>query len=172
MAATRAIAVASNTTTSCLLFKNPFLSKHTPYNTSLRFKNLRASSAAKRLFTCRAIYNPEVQIKEEGQPETLDYRVFFVDNTGRKVLSLTWLESCLVPQKNGGVYWTVIWRIVWLTRNVGKGWLIIVLNKIALCILNSTVLMSVCFSMKIYIEKGGIYAFDFRVFEFVDLQAS
>ncbi|KAG6710041.1 hypothetical protein I3842_06G162700 [Carya illinoinensis] len=85
MAATRAIAVASNTTASCLLFKNPFLSKHTPYNTSLRFKNLRASSPAKRLFTCRAIYNPEVQIKEEGQPETLDYRVFFVDNTGRKI---------------------------------------------------------------------------------------
>ncbi|XP_077217592.1 soluble inorganic pyrophosphatase 6, chloroplastic-like isoform X2 [Tasmannia lanceolata] len=39
----------------------------------------------RRLFTCRALYNPQVRIKEEGQPETLDYRVFFIDNSGKKV---------------------------------------------------------------------------------------
>lgn len=86
MAATRAIAVASNTTTAsatCLLFKKPFLSKQS----TLCFKNLKPASSlvSNRLFTCRAIYNPEVQIKEEGQPETLDYRVFFVENSGKKV---------------------------------------------------------------------------------------
>ncbi|KAL6555574.1 Soluble inorganic pyrophosphatase 6, chloroplastic [Orobanche hederae] len=32
----------------------------------------------------RCIYNPRVQIKEEGQSETLDYRVFFLDNSGKK----------------------------------------------------------------------------------------
>lgn len=87
MAATRAIGVASNTTAasaSCLLFKKPFLSKQS----SLCFKNLRPASSlvSKRLFTCRAIFNPEVQIKEEGQPQTLDYRLFFVDSSGKKVL--------------------------------------------------------------------------------------
>lgn len=88
MAATRAVAVAvaSNTTTAsatCMLFKKPFLSKQS----TLCFKNLKPASSlvSKRLFTCRAIYNPEVQIKEEGQPETLDYRVFFVGNSGKKV---------------------------------------------------------------------------------------
>jgi inorganic pyrophosphatase len=81
-AATRAIAVASNTTASCLLFKRPLLLKRS----SLCFKN---PSGAKRLFSCRAIYNPEaLQIKQEGQPETLDYRVFLVDNSSKKVLSL------------------------------------------------------------------------------------
>jgi hypothetical protein len=79
---TRAIAVASNTTASCLFFKRPLLLKRN----SLCFKNPRGAT---RLFTCRAIYNPEaLQIKEEGQPETLDYRVFFVDNSSKKVLSL------------------------------------------------------------------------------------
>ncbi|KAH7852296.1 hypothetical protein Vadar_022957 [Vaccinium darrowii] len=44
----------------------------------------------KRLFTCTALYKPDVQIKEEGLPETLDYRVFFVDNSDKKVsLSLS-----------------------------------------------------------------------------------
>ncbi|KAH7851246.1 hypothetical protein Vadar_008999 [Vaccinium darrowii] len=39
----------------------------------------------KRLFTCIALYKPDVQIKEEGLPETLDYRVFIVHNSGKKV---------------------------------------------------------------------------------------
>ncbi|CAI0393566.1 unnamed protein product [Linum tenue] len=43
------------------------------------------SAKGRRFYTCRAIYNPEVQIKGEGQPETLDYRVFFVDHSGKKV---------------------------------------------------------------------------------------
>uniref|UniRef100_A0A2N9J0Z1 inorganic diphosphatase n=1 Tax=Fagus sylvatica TaxID=28930 RepID=A0A2N9J0Z1_FAGSY len=102
MAATRAIGVASNTTAasaSCLLFKKPFLSKQS----SLCFKNLRPASSlvSKRLFTCRAIFNPEVQIiKEEGQPQTLDYRLFFVDSSGKKVSP--WHDIPL--QLGGGVF--------------------------------------------------------------------
>ncbi|KAL6580861.1 hypothetical protein OROMI_006784 [Orobanche minor] len=38
----------------------------------------------RRLFNCNAVYNPQVQIKEEGQFETLGYRVFFFNNSGRK----------------------------------------------------------------------------------------
>ncbi|KAL9251129.1 Soluble inorganic pyrophosphatase 6, chloroplastic-like protein, partial [Drosera capensis] len=38
----------------------------------------------RRLFSCRAVYNPElIQAKEEGKPESLDYRVFFLDNSGK-----------------------------------------------------------------------------------------
>ncbi|CAN6572906.1 unnamed protein product [Malus baccata var. baccata] len=43
------------------------------------------SSSSRRPFNCTAIYNPQVQIKEEGQPETLDYRLFFVDRSSQKV---------------------------------------------------------------------------------------
>ncbi|KAI4318765.1 hypothetical protein MLD38_032434 [Melastoma candidum] len=38
-----------------------------------------------RVFTCSAIHNPQVQVQEEGKPETLDYRVFLVDGSGKKV---------------------------------------------------------------------------------------
>ncbi|CAA6657619.1 unnamed protein product [Spirodela intermedia] len=34
---------------------------------------------------CRALYQPDIQIKEEGQPETLDYRAFFLDGSGKKI---------------------------------------------------------------------------------------
>lgn len=85
MAATRVMgmAAASNTTTS-LIFKrpSPFLIAKKSHSLSLTF-NLTLS---KRLFTCRAIYRPEeLRPKQEGQPETLDYRVFLVDNSGKKI---------------------------------------------------------------------------------------
>ncbi|KAG0497165.1 hypothetical protein HPP92_001856 [Vanilla planifolia] len=38
-----------------------------------------------RLFTCSAIHRTDVIVKEEGKPETLDYRVFFLDSSGKKV---------------------------------------------------------------------------------------
>nr|GMD07224.1 soluble inorganic pyrophosphatase 6, chloroplastic-like [Ipomoea batatas]GMD08788.1 soluble inorganic pyrophosphatase 6, chloroplastic-like [Ipomoea batatas] len=63
-----------------MLFKGPL---RRPNAFNLCFKNV--PSQKRRLYTCRAIYNPQVQIKEEGQPETLDYRVFFVDNSGKRV---------------------------------------------------------------------------------------
>ncbi|OVA06813.1 Inorganic pyrophosphatase [Macleaya cordata] len=47
--------------------------------------DLSFNRKSKRPFTCKSLYKPEVQIKQEGQPETLDYRVFFVDNSGKKV---------------------------------------------------------------------------------------
>ncbi|KAL0550384.1 hypothetical protein IC582_014894 [Cucumis melo] len=43
-------------------------------------------SLSKRLpFSCRALYLPEVKIKEEGQPETLHYHVFITDQSGKMV---------------------------------------------------------------------------------------
>ncbi|TKY71554.1 Soluble inorganic pyrophosphatase 6 [Spatholobus suberectus] len=78
MAATRAITIASNSTCS-LLAKKPFLG-----GTALSLNNLRFCRT-RRSYNCRAIYNPQVVVKEEGQPETLDYRVFFVEKSGKKV---------------------------------------------------------------------------------------
>uniref|UniRef100_A0A5B6ZBV6 inorganic diphosphatase n=1 Tax=Davidia involucrata TaxID=16924 RepID=A0A5B6ZBV6_DAVIN len=82
MAATRVIATvaSTNTITTSLLFKGPFRRSH---SLSLCFNNRLVSK--KRLFTCSALYKPDVQIKEEGQPDTLDYRLFFIDNSGKKV---------------------------------------------------------------------------------------
>lgn len=69
----------------------------TPYFFLLRPFSITSTSRALRLnpnlkgwprrrFTCRAVYNTEeVLIKEEGQPETLDYRVFLVNHSGKKV---------------------------------------------------------------------------------------
>ncbi|CAM8936581.1 unnamed protein product [Rhodiola kirilowii] len=45
----------------------------------------KLSQSSKRLYTCRALYVPQIKVKEEGQAETLDYRVFFVDKDGKKV---------------------------------------------------------------------------------------
>lgn len=78
MAATRAITIASNSTCT-LLSKKPFVG-----GTSLSLGNLKFCRT-RRSYTCRAIYNPQIVVKEEGQPETLDYRVFFVDKSGKKV---------------------------------------------------------------------------------------
>lgn len=86
MATARVLAVSN---TSCLLSKTTsFLAKQRPYRNNLCFTRRAAAvpSLSRRSLTCRAIYNPEVQIKEEGQPETLDYRVFFVDRSGQKVV--------------------------------------------------------------------------------------
>ena len=52
--------------------------------TALSLNNLKFCRT-RRSYTCRAIYNPLVVVKEEGQPETFDYRVFFVDKSGKKV---------------------------------------------------------------------------------------
>lgn len=84
--AAMAAAKAISQTTSCLLSKTPFALKHKSHITNLCFGTKRVAFPSKRLFSCRAIYNPQVQITEEGQPETLDYRVFFVNNSGKKVL--------------------------------------------------------------------------------------
>ncbi|KAK1309461.1 hypothetical protein QJS10_CPA09g00618 [Acorus calamus] len=38
--------------------------------------------------TCRALYKPDgLEIREEGQPETLDYRVFFLEPSAQKKVS-------------------------------------------------------------------------------------
>lgn len=94
MATARVMSAATTTTASCLLLKRPFfsLNKKAPYfNNNLRF-NTTTKRVSKRLFSCKSIYNPDVQIKEEGQPETLDYRVYFLDNSGKKVISFTSLK--------------------------------------------------------------------------------
>ncbi|KAK4491174.1 hypothetical protein RD792_001905 [Penstemon davidsonii] len=83
MAATRVIAIASAT----LLPKN-LLRRGNPQSLSLCFKTNRFLVQKRRLFTCNAINNPQYQTREEGQPETLDYRVFFLDNSGKKLMDV------------------------------------------------------------------------------------
>nr|DAD22437.1 TPA_asm: hypothetical protein HUJ06_023900 [Nelumbo nucifera] len=84
MAASRVIAAAGmlhhGSNVGCFLLKQPFSVKQRPLRRSFNI-----NGPPKRLFTCRALYKPEVQIKEEGHPETLDYRVFLVDSSGKKV---------------------------------------------------------------------------------------
>lgn len=88
MAATRVIAAAATTnatTTTSLVLKRPPLQQQ--LNRASNFLTLKFNrTLSKRLFTCRSIYRPEeIQLREEGKPETLDYRVFFLDNSGKKV---------------------------------------------------------------------------------------
>ncbi|XP_010444384.1 PREDICTED: soluble inorganic pyrophosphatase 6, chloroplastic [Camelina sativa] len=101
MAATRMLttaavaASAGQTTTSCLFTNRPFLLPTTtrkPYgfnglcfNNNKRSSSLVVNSSNKRPFSCNAIYNPQVQTIQEGQSESLDYRVFFQDASGKKV---------------------------------------------------------------------------------------
>ncbi|GFP86831.1 soluble inorganic pyrophosphatase 1 chloroplastic [Phtheirospermum japonicum] len=83
MAATRVIASASNAISGTLLSRSPLRAK--PQTLSFSLKNNRLLTQKRRLFNCSAIYNPQIQTQEEGQPETLDYRVFFLDNSGKKI---------------------------------------------------------------------------------------
>ncbi|KAK8942374.1 hypothetical protein KSP39_PZI009171 [Platanthera zijinensis] len=39
----------------------------------------------RRQFASTALYKPDFSVKEEGTKETLDYRVFFIDSSGKKV---------------------------------------------------------------------------------------
>ncbi|MBA0607741.1 hypothetical protein Godav_020006 [Gossypium davidsonii] len=64
-----------------MLLKTPFSLKRG--SKALSLNNGRRLS--KRLFSCNAIYNPQVRIKREGQPKTLNYRVFFEDASGKKI---------------------------------------------------------------------------------------
>ncbi|XP_075520793.1 soluble inorganic pyrophosphatase 6, chloroplastic [Primulina tabacum] len=83
MAAARVIASASGALNASLLSRVPL--KGNPQSLRLGFSNNRLPTLKRRLFTCNAVFNPQFQTKEEGQPETLDYRVFFVDNSGKKI---------------------------------------------------------------------------------------
>ncbi len=83
MATTRVIA-SSSRTTSFLFKTNPLTSLS--HKRGLFLKNNSNRFTSKRLFSLNAIYNPlQVQTKEDGQPETLDYRVFFHENSGKKI---------------------------------------------------------------------------------------
>ncbi|VVB18007.1 unnamed protein product [Arabis nemorensis] len=92
MAATRVMMISSaasaSQTTSSFFTKRPFLLPPTPkvrgFN-GLCFNKRALLVKSKRPFSCNAIYNPQVQTIEQGQSETLDYRVFFQDGSGKKV---------------------------------------------------------------------------------------
>ncbi|KAH0895573.1 LOW QUALITY PROTEIN: hypothetical protein HID58_045141 [Brassica napus] len=84
MAATRVMMTAAQTT-SCFLAKRAFLLPAKTSHGALCFNRRALALKSKRPFSCSAIYNPQVKVKEEGQPETLDYRVFFLDGSGKKV---------------------------------------------------------------------------------------
>ncbi|KAH7865238.1 hypothetical protein Vadar_004075 [Vaccinium darrowii] len=81
-AAGRVIATVASTTATTSLVSGGSLRRSQVL--SLCFNSNRLVPK-KRLFTCTALYKPDVQIKEEGLPQTLDYRVFFVDNSGKKI---------------------------------------------------------------------------------------
>ncbi|KAM7474796.1 hypothetical protein LguiB_022039 [Lonicera macranthoides] len=90
MAATRIMSSSSSTNilTSSSSSSSFFNTTHFPKSHPLRlcFTNRSGSLAKKRFFTCRALYKPQqVQTKEAGQPQSLDYRVYFLDNAGKKV---------------------------------------------------------------------------------------
>ncbi|CAL5379307.1 unnamed protein product [Camellia sinensis] len=89
---TRVIATAAatnatfTTTTTALLFKGTPLRRSQAFNLIFNNNNNNKKLVPKRrLFTCSALYKPEIHIQEEGQFETLDHRVFFLDNSGKKV---------------------------------------------------------------------------------------
>lgn len=103
MAATRAITIASNSTCT-LLRKKPFVG-----GTALSLNNLKFGRT-RRSYTCRAIYNPQIVVKEEGQPETLDYRVFFVDQSGKKVPFLLGQFGFYILLLNGN--WFLLWLLL------------------------------------------------------------
>ncbi|GAB4853376.1 Soluble inorganic pyrophosphatase 6, chloroplastic [Ancistrocladus abbreviatus] len=85
MATARVVAASATATskTTSLIFKRPLLRlKQESHSLTLNFNR----TLCKRVFTCRAIHKPEeIQVKEEGKPETLDHRVFFLDSSGQKI---------------------------------------------------------------------------------------
>ncbi|GAB2219369.1 hypothetical protein Droror1_Dr00007004 [Drosera rotundifolia] len=99
MAAARV--VTANTAAASLIFKPPsspspfWISAALSHHRNLGFDycfngkgkgRVVSVLSRRRLFSCRALYNPElIQVKEEGNPESLDYRVFFLDNSGKKI---------------------------------------------------------------------------------------
>ncbi|XP_058069554.1 soluble inorganic pyrophosphatase 6, chloroplastic [Magnolia sinica] len=85
MAATRVLAAAG--ALQAFNGNAPFIKQH-PFLFKQKALNLSKSTKPRNrfLFTCRSLLKPDsIQIKEEGQPETLDYRVFFVNGSGKKV---------------------------------------------------------------------------------------
>lgn len=62
---------------------------------TLRCDNGVSVLVSKRLFSCSAIHNPQLHVKEQGQPETLDYRVFFHDSSDKKVLHSVYVRLLL-----------------------------------------------------------------------------
>jgi len=90
MAATRVLtaATAVTQTTSCFLAKQAFTlpaKKSCGGFGGLCFSRRALVLKSKRPFSCSAIYNPQVKVQEEGPAESLDYRVFFLDGSGKKV---------------------------------------------------------------------------------------
>lgn len=56
------------------------------YSSAPKQRRPLASFSKRGIQTCTALYKTaDVITKEEGQRETLDYRVFFLDSSGKKV---------------------------------------------------------------------------------------
>ncbi|GMP85135.1 hypothetical protein CsSME_00038414 [Camellia sinensis var. sinensis] len=85
IAAAAATNATFTTTTTALLFKGTPLRRSQAFNLIFNNNNYNKLVPKRRLFTCSALYKPQIHIQEEGQFETLDYRVFFLDNSGKKV---------------------------------------------------------------------------------------
>jgi hypothetical protein len=98
--AARVVVAAGNhgrLTTPYFFLLRPFSVTSTSTSRALRL-NPNLKGWPRRRLTCRAVYNPEeVLIKEEGQPETLDYRVFLVNHSGKKVCFFFFLVFIIFP---------------------------------------------------------------------------
>lgn len=111
MAATRVI-VSANTTASSFLLKPHLLKPHQTLNLCFNLNknpNFLSLSSKKRLFSCKSLFKPEIITKEDGLPETLDYRVFFLEKSGKKVLSF-WVFFSLILL----CLWNFVIRVCWI----------------------------------------------------------
>ncbi|KAH9617229.1 hypothetical protein KSS87_020541 [Heliosperma pusillum] len=81
-----AAATTTNTTTSFIFKRPPSFLSSSSSSASKRLSLTFFPTLSKKHFTCRSIYRPDQLISQsQGLPETLDYRVFFVDQSGKKV---------------------------------------------------------------------------------------
>lgn len=93
MAAVRTVAaanviqcrLASNNANSIVRSRPAVLSLQCTFPSVKALKQQRWLPAKPRGFTCRALYRPEIETKEDGTPQTLDYRVFFFEKSGKKI---------------------------------------------------------------------------------------
>ncbi|KAL6319963.1 hypothetical protein AAG906_037039 [Vitis piasezkii] len=69
-----------------VVISNPLLSLNRISQVRNLCCNNRVSlSVSKNLFIYNALHNLQLHVKEQRQPETLDYRVFFHDSSRKKV---------------------------------------------------------------------------------------
>nr|ABR17648.1 unknown [Picea sitchensis] len=77
--------LASNNVNSIVISRPAVLYLQCGFPSVKALKQQRWLRAKPRGFTCRALYRPDIETKEEGTPQTLDYRIFFFEKSGKKI---------------------------------------------------------------------------------------